>query len=143
VWPVGEVPPPELRADGMLVAADTGLNAVVPLSDFRKLTKIPLQIVYGDNIPKTLNPINVGRRLTLDNRRINVLRARQFAEAINRHGGNAQVVALPDVGIFGNTHFPMSDNNNAEVADLLSKFLKRNGLDKTDGRDHDDDDHHH
>jgi len=29
----------------------------------------------------------------------------------------------PGIGIRGNTHFPMSDLNNVQIADLLSKFL--------------------
>jgi hypothetical protein len=31
-------------------------------------------------------------------------------------------------GARGNTHFPMSDTNNLEIADLMSKFLKGKGL---------------
>jgi hypothetical protein len=38
-------------------------------------------------------------------------------------------VHLPEIGIRGNTHFPMSDVNNLEIADLLSKFLEEKGLD--------------
>jgi hypothetical protein len=52
------------------------------------------------------------------------------AAAINRHGGHAEVVKLPDIGIRGNTHFIMSDLNNVQVADLLSEFLKKHGLDR-------------
>ncbi|WP_281169888.1 hypothetical protein [Olivibacter sitiensis] len=40
------------------------------------------------------------------------------------------MVHLPEVGINGNTHFPLSDLNNIEVADLLPKWLKEKGLDK-------------
>ena len=36
---------------------------------------------------------------------------------------------LPDIGITGNTHFPMSDLNNQEIADLLSTYLRNKGLD--------------
>lgn len=39
------------------------------------------------------------------------------------------VVHLPEAGIFGNTHFPFSDLNNLEIADLMSRFLKEKGLD--------------
>ena len=39
------------------------------------------------------------------------------------------VVHLPEIGIRGNTHFPFSDLNNLEIADLLSRFLEKNGLD--------------
>jgi len=36
---------------------------------------------------------------------------------------------LPDMGITGNTHFPMMDLNNVQVADLLSTFLAEHKLD--------------
>lgn len=35
----------------------------------------------------------------------------------------------PEIGVRGNTHFPKSDMNNLEIADLMSKFLKEKGLD--------------
>jgi len=50
--------------------------------------------------------------------------------AINAHGGNATLLHLPDVGVTGNAHFPMSDLNNLKVADLLSRYLKEKGLDR-------------
>ena len=49
--------------------------------------------------------------------------ARLWVDAINRHGGDARLVHLPEIGIRGNTHFMMSDLNNAQVADLVSAFL--------------------
>jgi hypothetical protein len=48
---------------------------------------------------------------------------------LNRHGGDVTLVHLPEIGIRGNTHFPMSDLNNVQIADQLSKFLKEKGLD--------------
>jgi hypothetical protein len=36
---------------------------------------------------------------------------------------------LPEAGLKGNTHLPFADLNNVAVADLLSKFLKDQGLD--------------
>lgn len=42
---------------------------------------------------------------------------------MNKRGGDVTLVDLPALGIRGNTHFPMSDLNNVQVADLLSKFL--------------------
>lgn len=35
----------------------------------------------------------------------------------------------PEIGIRGNTHFPFSDLNSADVADQMSKFLRDKGLD--------------
>jgi hypothetical protein len=47
---------------------------------------------------------------------------RAFVEAVNRHGGDAELLLLPDAGLHGNTHFPFADLNNEKVADLLSAF---------------------
>src|SRR5688572_13319060 len=56
--------------------------------------------------------------------------ARLWLDAVNRRGGDVTVVHLPEMGIRGNTHFPFSDLNNAEVAELMSKFLRDKGLDE-------------
>ena len=55
--------------------------------------------------------------------------ARLWAHAVNRRGGDVTVVHLPEVGVRGNTHFPFSDLNNLEVADLMSKYLAQKRLD--------------
>lgn len=55
--------------------------------------------------------------------------ARKWAETVNKHGGDVTVVYLPETGVYGNTHFPFSDLNNVEVADLMEKWLKEKGLD--------------
>ena len=125
VFPEGEVPPALRRVDGMMVPA----GEVIAMADFMKLTKFPIQIVWGDYIPARPDPVNVGPRLTLDARRINVERAKLMVAAINRHGGHATNIMLPEMGITGNTHFPMMDLNNVRIADLLSSFLAEHKLD--------------
>ena len=95
----------------------------VPLSEFLLLTKIPIVIYYGDNIP-TEPTANPGQ----DNWRVRLAMARLWADAVNRRGGDVTVMHLPEIGIRGNTHFPFSDLNNLEIADLLSKFLEKKGL---------------
>jgi hypothetical protein len=126
VFAEGELPPPIPRADGVQVPAGT----TIPLTEFLKYTKFPILIIWGDNIPKTLDPINVGDRLVLDSRRVLTVQWQSFAEAVNNHGGNAVVIHLPDVGVFGNTHYPMSDTNITQVSAVVSLWLKNQGLDK-------------
>ena len=48
---------------------------------------------------------------------------------MNRRGGNVTLVHLPEIGVHGNTHFPMSDVNNLQIADQMSKFLSEKKLD--------------
>ena len=94
------------------------------MKDFMQLTKIPIIIYYGDNIPDAPsdNPGTDGWRARLK-------MARLWRDAVNKHGGDVTVVHLPEAGLKGNTHFPFSDLNNLQVADLMSKWLKEKGLD--------------
>jgi hypothetical protein len=117
MFPNDEVPPPMPSSGGTLEAIG------VPLSDFMPLTKLPIIIFYGDNIPE--KPMaNPGQ----DQWRVRLAMARLWRDAVNRRGGDVTVIHLPEVGIHGNTHFPFSDLNNLEVADQMSKFLEKKGL---------------
>ncbi len=119
VFPEEEVPAPIAMAGGTL----SGVG--VPMADFMKLTKIPIVIYYGDNIPDkpAENPGQDGWRARLE-------MARLWRDCVNKHGGDVTVIHLPEIGIKGNTHFPFSDLNNIDIADLMSKWLKEKGLDK-------------
>ena len=67
-----------------------------------------MQMVWGDNTDKS------------DRYRPTVEESRRFVELVNAHGGNAELLLLPEAGLTGNTHIPFADLNNVEVADLLS-----------------------
>ena len=118
-FPKGEVPEPMESSAGPLEAARVSKEA------FLKLTKIPIIIYYGDYIPATPDP-NPG----VDGWRVRLEMAKQWRDVVNKYGGNVTVVHLPEIGIKGNTHFPFSDLNNVEIADLMSEWLKKKGLDK-------------
>ena len=49
--------------------------------------------------------------------------AQAFANCVNRHGGDASVVCLPEIGIRGNSHFAFAEANNVEIADVLENWL--------------------
>ena len=118
LFPEGEVPAPIESAGGTLTA--TG----VPMEQFRQLTKIPIVIYYGDFIPATPSDLPGA-----DGWRARLAIARLWRDAVNKHGGDVTVVHLPEIGIKGNTHFPFSDLNNIQIADLMSQFLKDKKLD--------------
>jgi len=65
-----------------------------------------------------------------DNWRVRLAMARLWVDAVNRHGGDATLVHLPEIGIHGNTHFLFSDLNNVEIADLVGAFLAGKKLDR-------------
>ncbi|UHD47713.1 alpha/beta fold hydrolase [Aureimonas altamirensis] len=118
VFPEGSLPETLESAAGPLAPE------AVSEADFEKLTRIPIVIYYGDNIPSEPT-----ERRGEDNWRVRVDMARLWVDAINERGGDAELVLLPEVGIAGNTHFPMSDLNNVAVADQVSTFLAENDLD--------------
>ena len=64
-----------------------------------------------------------------DNWRVRLTMANLWGDAINKHGGDARLVHLPEIGIRGNTHFLMSDLNNGQIADQVSQFLAEKKLD--------------
>jgi hypothetical protein len=94
------------------------------MSQFMALTKIPILILYGDNIPD--HPVDLPAQ---DSWRARLQMARPWRDTVNQHGGNVTVVHLPEIGIRGNTHFLFSDRNNVEIADQVSKFLSEERLD--------------
>lgn len=120
VFPEGETPEPleTISPFGALSATP------IPMDDFMKLTRIPIIIYYGDYIPD-----EPSKNWAMDSWRVRLKMARLFAECINRHGGDATVVHLPEQGIKGNSHFLFDEKNNAQLADLLSDWLKEKGLD--------------
>jgi pimeloyl-ACP methyl ester carboxylesterase len=119
VFPQGEVPPPVPLHQGTQPAGEP-----VSPQEFARLAKVPIQVVYGDNIPTEPFP-----DLLIDGRRAQVTAAAMFVDCLNRHGGIASLLMLPEVGLHGNSHFMFSDLNNVQVADLLSAFLTSQSLD--------------
>ena len=98
----------------------------VPESAFMKLTKLPILIIYGDNIaaePSEIFNVNVWR--------LSYTWAKIFVEEINKRGGDARLLHLPETGIKGNTHAPFADLNNLEIADVVEKYLHEKNLDGT------------
>ena len=118
VFPEGESPPP------IPSAFDTVQGQVVPRAQFEALTRIPIIVLYGDNIPA--EPIRLPAQ---DSWRARLEMARLWRDTVNRHGGDVRLVHLPEIGIRGNSHFPFSDLNNVEIADLVSRYLAEKNLD--------------
>ncbi|WP_434636204.1 alpha/beta hydrolase [Klebsiella sp. I138] len=117
VFPDNELPAP------MPSAFDTLKGEPVPVKQFMALTKIPVLIIYGDNIPD--KPVAMPAQ---DSWRVRLAMAREWRDVVNKHGGDVTVIHLPAIGITGNTHFPFSDRNNVQIADLVSRFLQEKHL---------------
>jgi len=122
LFPEGEVPETKTTCLPWNVLPASG----APMEDFLKLTKIPIIIYYGDNIASEPDK-DLGR----DHWRVRSEMAQLFVDKVNAYGGDATLVKLPEIGIYGNTHFIFSDLNNLEIADLLSQWLHEKGFDLT------------
>lgn len=119
VFPEGEVPPP--LASSSPFGALKGVP--VPVKDFDRLAEIPILMIFGDHIPEKPSP-HGGE----DNWRVRLEEARLMADTINRHGGNTRILHLPDIGIYGNTHFLFEDRNNQVIADIMERWMREQGL---------------
>ena len=119
LFPEGEVPDPIATSFGLIE------GTAISLEEFKKFTKFPIVIYYGDHIAEEPTD-NYGS----DQWRGELAMGRKFAELVNKYGGDCTVIHLPEIGIHGNTHFMFSDLNNVEIADLLSTWLKEKGLDE-------------
>jgi hypothetical protein len=122
-FPEGEGPASMTYAGGGTLKPPT-----VPVADFMLLTKIPIVVYYGDNIAE-----KPAAEPGPDQWRAFLAMARLWRDAVNRRGGDVTLVHLPDHGIRGNTHFPMSDLNNVQIADLLSRYLEEKKLSNVGG----------
>lgn len=117
VFPEDEMPDPITGSAGTLEPV------AISSEDFSRLTEIPIVVYYGDNIPE--EPTD---DFGLDNWRTRLAMARLWVEAINRHGGDATLVHLPEEGVRGNTHFIFSDLNNGLIAELAAEWIEDKGL---------------
>lgn len=118
VFPEGEAP------DSIELGGRTVTPPTVPMDEFQRLTQIPIVVYYGGNIPDTPSD-NPGQ----EQWRVFLEVAEAWRDTVNQHGGDVTLVHLPDIGIEGNTHFPMSDLNNAQIAELMATWLKDKNLD--------------
>jgi len=98
----------------------------VSMDEFMKLTEIPIVIYFGDYIPAA---DELSDELGAENWRVRLELGRQFVEMVNKYGGDATMVVLPEVGIYGNTHFLFAELNNVELADHLSDWMAEKQLD--------------
>lgn len=122
--PGGDLPFPPGETTSDIKTLTGNAEAIeVSMLDFLKYTKIPIIIYFGDYLPET------AEHPELYEWTIRLKLCREWAKIVNKHGGDVTVVHLPEIGVHGNTHFPMSDLNNAQISDLASKFLNEKKLD--------------
>ena len=119
VFPEGELP----RADAERVRHAAG--EAVPMAQFMALTRDPDHHL--------LRRQHSGASRSTCRRRTAGARGCRWrgcgATPSTSMAATSPLVHLPEIGIRGNTHFPLSDLNNVQIADLVSKFLAEKKLD--------------
>ncbi len=115
--------PTDLEPSELALCNERQAPQIVSDEDFQKLIRMPIIIVFGDNVA-TEKSDSFNEEVW----RVAKNRARQFVETVNRHDGDATLLILPEMGIYGNTHAPFADLNNLTITDLLEQFLQEKGL---------------
>ncbi len=119
LFPKNEMPEEIKAVYASLSATAQGVST----EEFEKLAKVPMVLIYGDNIAE-----DPSKDVGPDKWRTEYRMAQQFVAAVNRHGGDATLIHLPDLGIKGNTHFLMADKNNKVIADIMADWFKEKKL---------------
>lgn len=109
-----------------LIAVEPGGTPIVGSEEYKKFlnAKIPMLVIFGDYVGdrgpseiKSSEFWKIIRDQALD-----------FAEHYRADGGDAEVWDLPKMGITGNSHFMFQEKNNAELWQLIEKWLKAHKL---------------
>jgi pimeloyl-ACP methyl ester carboxylesterase len=104
------------RADKVkgFVAIEPAGFAIPATETAATLKKVPIFVVFGDNVALSTQATGW------------LTSAQTTTAAVTAIGGNAKVVPLPTLGILGNSHMMMMDNNNEQIADIIEKWISRN-----------------
>jgi hypothetical protein len=90
-----------------IIGLETGCFGNLDRSQIATLSKIPILIVVGDHFGEQPPASCVTER-----------------QQINDAGGDMTFISLPDLGIHGNSHMFMQDNNNLQIADVIIKWIR-------------------
>ena len=90
-----------------VIQLETGCFGSLTGEQITTLAKVPMLIVDGDHWDGPRPPAD----------------CKQEVEAINKAGGDATYLYLPDKGMKGNSHMFMQDKNNLAVADALIDWI--------------------
>jgi hypothetical protein len=92
-----------------IIQLETGCFSNLTADEIATLAKIPILIVVGDHFSTPQPPSTCTTEL----------------QQINAAGGDMTFIALPTLGLTGNSHMFMQDKNNLEVADVIDNWIRR------------------
>jgi pimeloyl-ACP methyl ester carboxylesterase len=97
------------------IVAIEGTDRAFTDSEIDVLKNIPILVVWGDYLE--LGPQRWRDRFAFYT---------AFVDRINAAGGNAKMMHLPEMGIKGNSHMLMQDNNSDKIAGMIDDWIKDN-----------------
>ena len=109
-WIVGSKPGAQVQQ----LQGIAGVHVTGRVPDVRPYLATPMLVVWGDYVPQA--PRWAPR----------LVNCRAFAAKVNAAGGRAENLVLPDIGIRGNSHMLMQDDNSHEIAGLVLDWVRKN-----------------
>ena len=100
-----------------IIQLETGCLSNLTADEIATIAKVPMLVVVGDHFAAPQPPSNC---VTEMNR-------------INAAGGDMSFIALPSVGLHGNSHMFMQDRNNLQVADIIIQRIEDHVGDASEG----------
>ena len=82
--------------------------------DLTPYAAIPIMILWGDNVDLS------------ERWKPRLASCRAFAAALRKVGGHVELMVLPEIGVMGNSHMMMQDDNSLKIADLVIDWIRRN-----------------
>jgi hypothetical protein len=102
---------------GLVLVEPGSCPATYTGDEIKALATVPILVVFGDHRD---NPTGLPALPTWQ-ARYEICQA--LIGRITSAGGQAEMLALPDRGIRGNSHMIMQDKNNLQIADLILKWI--------------------
>lgn len=103
----------------LILVEPAGIPSDGPL--YEAVSHIPQLFVWGDFMSAAYEPVHAWVQAVREN-------TPKLRQALEAAGTDYTWMSLPDMGIKGNSHMLMMDNNNDEIAGLVFRWLAEKGL---------------
>ena len=101
-----------------IVTIEMGCDTKLSARQIATLAKIPTLIVFGDHLNDVAaaSPANWPQSFAS---------CKTFVAQLEKAGGDAEMMHLPELGIHGNSHMLMQDKNSDQIADLVLDWIDK------------------
>jgi len=100
-----------------LITIETQCETALSAAQLATLAKVPTLVMFGDHLGDVRDgPAFWNAAFASCN---------TFIEQLKGHGGDAEMMYLPALGIKGNSHMLMQDRNSNQLADLVLAWIER------------------